>query len=208
LEVKTQLTNQDKLFILFSLVIVLNAALVSFQIFHFAAILISVLSYSAMIYIQFNEQFKQSRKQENEVNKYNNNNNNNNNTSSIIFFDLDNKKNIALNLLIFLVMPYFPIIYFLGYLKVLDSNNLLISYCIGSLLGKGVFCSYLSNSHVCLQSLLTKTSMKLEEMKRSNEMRNLIANVAHDLKTVFSFCFYFFIFFRKSFTNMQFMLLY
>jgi hypothetical protein len=173
LEVKTQLTKQDMALIALSLLIVLNGALVSFQLVPYASILISVLSYFTMVFIQICKKYSQPRNKAEEKQ---------NNLES--FFDFDDKKNTSLNLMIFFVMPFFPISYLLGFIKVLDSNNLLIAYCIGSLLGKGVFCSYLSNSHVCLQSLLTKSRLKIEELKRSNDMRNLIANVAHDLKTV------------------------
>ena len=95
-----------------------------------------------------------------------------------------NKKQSLLNLLIFVVMPYFPIVYLLGILKVLNGNNQLIAYCIGSVIGKGLFCSYLSNSHVCLQRCLVTVKMKLDEEIVENRLRQLIANVAHDLKTV------------------------
>jgi hypothetical protein len=47
-----------------------------------------------------------------------------------------NKKRILLNVLIYMVMPYFPIIYALGTCKYIGSDSLLIAYCIGNL-----FCS-------------------------------------------------------------------
>jgi hypothetical protein len=69
LEVKNELSMQDILLVTSSLIMVLNGAFVSFGLFPYSAILISLFCYFAMIFIQLYEQRKQSKLRKQEVNE-------------------------------------------------------------------------------------------------------------------------------------------
>jgi hypothetical protein len=87
-------------------------------------------------------------------------------------------------------MPYFPIVYLLGFFKYISTDQLLIAYGVGSLIGKVIFCSFITNMHMNLQSevidlILTQETLAKHALEvKSTELKNMIANVAHDLKTV------------------------
>jgi Ca2+/Na+ antiporter len=195
IEIKLKPTINDLVLIILTIMVMLFASLVSFKWVNEKMMIFSFLAYISIILVQYYsyEEEKDVKKIEKlsdfivDTNKINLN----------IIENQKNKKKTLLNVLIFIVMPYFPILYTLGALKYIDSDTLLIGYCIGSLLGKVLCCSYLTNSHMIFQNEVTHliitqaTLMKHAIEVNSTEMRKMIANVAHDLKTV-SLTFYYF----------------
>jgi ABC-type multidrug transport system fused ATPase/permease subunit len=191
IEIKSKLTFVDVKMIALTFIMLSSIGLVSYKLVPSTMIFLAFMAYFALVTVHFN----------------NNNSNLISNEEKLMkdleaYFDDKRKlseemknvqkdnKCILLNMLIYAVMPYFPIIYLLAYLNIIDSENTLICYSIGSLLGKILFASYLTNSHITLQNemnflLRTQvTLMKYAVNVKDDDLRHMIANVAHDLKTV------------------------
>ena len=110
--------------------------------------------------------------------------------SEIIRVKLRNEKNFRIQIW-FCILSYFPIIYFLAYLGIIDASMTLILNIIGSVLGKLLYSVSIIESHINILDDITIScsdfkSKIIQKMALTNDqdLRNMIGNVAHDLKTV------------------------
>jgi hypothetical protein len=166
-------------------------AMVAFQLVHESKIIVSFLCYFGLVLLHLIEQYSHILTYDAKITENFTEFMNNKKTlfSSLIKKQHD-KKTTLLNILLYAVMPYFPIVYLLGFLEFFDNEQFLVAYGVGSLIGKIIFCSFITNMHMNLQSevihlistqaTLTKHALEV----KSTELKNMIANVAHDLKTV------------------------
>lgn len=100
------------------------------------------------------------------------------------------QRELLFKVLLYVVFPYFPIVYLLAMHNVLEYSETIIANSIGSLLGKLVFCTLLLSAHIDMQfefnlrlTLELNVVQRLAE-NRAVELRSVVRNVAHDLKTV------------------------
>jgi hypothetical protein len=108
----------------------------------------------------------------------------------------------TIKVLLMYIFPYFPLIYILGLTKAFDANWTIAGFMIGSVVGKCLFSSYMVDSHFSMQddlvyvtSLHKTRQFQLAGEVAQSELRHMIANVAHDLKTVMLYFLpYFFVF--------------
>ena len=85
------------------------------------------------------------------------------------------------------IFNYFPLITILDYCQVLSINAVIIANSIGSLISKLTFCTLLIKKYTLADDYYEKELEILKKTKaREAELRTMIANVAHDLKTPLS----------------------
>jgi hypothetical protein len=132
---------------------ILIGAIVSFQLVDESTIVISFLCYVCIILLHLANQYIYNKKNNAELTA---NFNELIDDRKILFSKLIakqyQKRVTLLNVLIFVVMLWFPVVYLLATFKNIDNDQILMAYGIGSLIGKVLFCSYMTNTHMNLQT--------------------------------------------------------